>query len=479
MTITTTPDEAQAIIARAAAAAPVLRDSADADRAGWLDAAADALDDARDDLVPIADDETRLPIARLQGEVARTTGQLRLLADVVREGSWREAIIDHAVPERAQPELRRMLIPVGVVANYSASNFPFAFSVAGGDTASALAAGCPVVVKAHSGHPLLSERTAEVLSGALIAAGAPEGVVGLVHGREVGRELIVHPAIAAGSFTGSVGGGRALFDLAAGRRDPIPFYGELGSVNPVVITPTALEQDAAGLAAGLAASFTLGVGQFCTNPGLIFVPAGRGFADQVATAASGTAEAEMLTPGIAQAYRDGWARLAAVADVRVVTAAQGSDRAVGPGVAVTSLAAFVANPVLAEEVFGPATLIVEYADAVELHKALTGLAGSLTATVHAGADEEIGELVAVLSARAGRVLFGGWPTGVAVTWSQHHGGPWPATTSLHTSVGATSLRRFLRPIVFQDAPAAVLPPALRDENPLGIPRRVNGVLTLA
>ncbi|MFK4789700.1 aldehyde dehydrogenase (NADP(+)) [Microbacterium sp. ZW T5_56] len=476
--MTTTPDEAAAIIARAAAAAPLLRESADLDRAGWLDAAADALDDARDELVPIAHEESRLPTPRLQGEVARTTGQLRLLAEVVREGSWREAIIDHAVPERAQPELRRMLIPVGVVANYSASNFPFAFSVAGGDTASALAAGCPVVVKAHSGHPLLSERTAEVLSAALVAAGAPEGVVGLVHGREMGRELIVHPSIAAGSFTGSVGGGRALFDLAAGRPDPIPFYGELGSVNPVVITATALSQDAAGLAAGLAASFTLGVGQFCTNPGLIFVPAGLGFAEQVAAAASGTAEAEMLTPGIASAYRDGWDRLAAVADVRVVTAVRGSDRAAGPGVAVTTLAAFAANPVLAEEVFGPATLIVEYADAADLHTVLGGLSGSLTATVHAGTGEEIGELVSVLSTRAGRVLFGGWPTGVAVTWSQHHGGPWPATTSLHTSVGATSLRRFLRPIVFQDAPPAVLPPALRDENPLGIPRRVNGILTL-
>jgi len=455
------------------------------ERAAWLVAAADALDAHGAELVAIADEESHLGTARLTGELARTTSQLRLFATAVLEGSYLEATIDHpnATTIPPTPDLRRMLRPLGPVAVFSASNFPFAFSVAGGDTASALAAGCPVIVKGHSAHPRLSRRTAEVVAGALSAAGAPDGVFALVEGRETGVALVQHPAVRAVGFTGSLHGGRALFDLASARPDPIPFYGELSAVNPVLITSAAIDARAEELAAGLAASFTLGAGQFCTNPGVVFVPAGSGFAQRVAAAVdrAGTSGAvPMLTDGIAEAFATGLAGLATHDGVRVVAGEAAQSPGTGSAVVLaTTTEAIIADPTaLLAECFGPSTLIVEYADVDAALEAVGAVGGSLTATVHAEPGEELGDILTVLTEIAGRVLFAGWPTGVAVSWAQQHGGPWPSTTSIHTSVGVTALRRFLRPVAYQEAPDAALPPELQEANPLGIPRRVDGRLVL-
>lgn len=478
--MTTTTAELESLTAAAAAAAPAWRASSAAQRATWLRAAADALDAHIDELVAIADEETRLGETRLRGEVGRTTGQLRLFASVVEEGSYLELTIDDADPSATppRPELRRTLTGVGPVAVFSASNFPFAFSVAGGDTASALAAGNPVIVKAHSGHPRLSERTATIVADALTAAGAPSGSLGLVVGREAGNALVQHPVIQAAGFTGSLGGGRALFDLASGRPDPIPFYGELGSVNPVVITPAALAARGEALAQGLVGSFTLGTGQFCTKPGVVFVPAGGGFEDLVAAHVAGASGGPLLTDRITEAFPAGIEHLEADPSVAIV--AQGLEGASGsarPVVLSTDAAAVAARPeTLLEECFGPVTLLVRYASDEELLIALESVPGSLTSTLHSETGDEVGAVLDVLQRKAGRVLFAGWPTGVAVTWSQQHGGPWPATTSLHTSVGATAIRRFLRPIVYQDAPQHLLPPQLRDEALTALPHRRNGVL---
>ncbi|BCT77419.1 aldehyde dehydrogenase [Sinomonas cyclohexanicum] len=473
-----------AVVRAAVRAAAPAAAASDGERAAWLEAVAEALDAARDELVAIAERESHLPAARLTGEVARTTGQLRLFASVVRDGAYLEAIIDRARPDAMppQPDLRRILRPLGPVAVFSASNFPFAFSVAGGDTASALAVGCPVVVKGHSGHPELSVRTARIVAGALAGAGAPDGVFGLVLGRTAGNALVQAPGITAVGFTGSLSGGRALFDLASARPDPIPFYGELGSINPVVVTPAAAEARTAELAAGLAASFTLGVGQFCTKPGLVLVPAGAGFEPALAAEAAAHAGGPMLTARIADAFPAGLRRLVAEGGATAVIGDPGQDTSGGgarPVVLAVDAARVLARPdVLLEECFGPMTLVVRYGSEAERDAVLDAVGGSLTATLHAEPDEDVAALAARLAERAGRVLFGGWPTGVAVTWSQHHGGPWPATTSaLHTSVGATAVRRFQRPVVFQDAPASVLPAALRDGNPRGIPRRIDGSLT--
>ena len=478
--MSTTSEQLAEKTAAAAAAAPVWRESAAADRAAWLRAAADALDAHADELVAIADEETRLDETRLRGEVGRTTGQLRLFAAVVEEGSYLELTIDDADPSLTppRPELRRMLIGVGPVAVFSASNFPFAFSVAGGDTASALAAGNPVSVKAHSGHPRLSERTAAIVSSALEAAGAPAGSLALVEGREAGNALVQHPVIQAAGFTGSLGGGRALFDLASGRPDPIPFYGELGSLNPVVITRGALAARGEALAQGLVGSFTLGVGQFCTKPGVVFVPRDSGFEDLVAGFVAGVAGGPLLTDRITDAFPEGIEHLEADPSVFVVArGAEADSGAAQPIVLMTDAAAVAARPeTLLQECFGPVTLLVAYADEAELRTALEGVPGSLTATLHCEAEDDVDAVLAILQQKAGRVLFAGWPTGVAVTWSQQHGGPWPATTSLHTSVGATAIRRFLRPIVLQDAPARLLPAVLRDDALRALPHRRNGVL---
>jgi NADP-dependent aldehyde dehydrogenase len=468
------------LLARAAAdafAATVRTD--DATRAAWLRRAADAIDADADGLVEVAARETALPAdPRLKGELARTTAQLRLFARVVEEGTYLEATIDHPDPSATPPvpDLRRVLRPLGPVAVFAASNFPFAFSVAGGDTASALAVGCPVIVKAHPGHPETSRRMADVVGRALAEAGAPEGVFALIEGFEAGLALVDHPAIRAVGFTGSVRGGRALLDRTAARAQPIPFYGELGSLNPVVVTPGADAARGAALAEGLAGSFQLGAGQFCTKPGLVFVP--RGSALEAALPEHLVTPPRLLTPAIADGFAAGVERVSAVPGVEIVAAGE-AGAGPAPLVAATDAATLQAHAHdLLEEVFGPFTLLVRYADDAELHAALDALPGGLTATVHREDGEDVAALLARLEEVSGRVLFAGWPTGVAVSWAQHHGGPWPATNTQFTSVGATAVRRFQRPVAYQDAPAELLPPALQEHNPLGLPRRVDGVLVL-
>ncbi|MGC9669044.1 aldehyde dehydrogenase (NADP(+)) [Planosporangium sp. 12N6] len=485
-----TPDaEVDRLARAAAAAAPELAALPVSRRIELLRAVAAALEAARDELVPLADAETGLGAARLGGELTRTRVQLDMFADVVAEGSFHEATIDLPDPDALpapRPDLRRMLIPLGPVAVFSASNFPFAFSVAGGDTASALAAGCPVVVKAHSGHPGLSVRTGEIVADALRAAGAPAGTFAVIHGTGAGKTLVRHPAIQAAGFTGSLGGGRALYDLANSRPDPIPFYGELGSLNPAVITPGAIASRGTEVLEGFVGSFTMGAGQFCTKPGLLFLPKGHGLDDALAAAVAAARVGPLLNARIHAGYGEVAAALAAVEGVRPVVAPAAVDDAgyrVSPVLLAVSATDLVARAdALLEECFGPAALVIEYGSAEELTAALDALPGALTATVHADPATEadlVRTLVDRFAGRAGRVIFDGWPTGVAVTWAMQHGGPWPATTNaLHTSVGATGIRRWLRPVSYQSVPDEFLPDVLRDANPLGIPRRVNGVLTL-
>ncbi|GAB2635488.1 aldehyde dehydrogenase (NADP(+)) [Kribbella swartbergensis] len=474
----TTPAELEQALADAAAAAPALGASEPGVRAGWIRAVADALDAAADELVPIAMRETSLPEARLRGEVARSSGQLRLFADVLEEGSLLEVVIDTADPDAKpvpRPDLRRVLIPLGPVLVFAASNFPFAFSVCGGDTASALAAGCPVIVKAHPGHPELSVRTAEVMIEALQVAGAPAGTLNLIQGFEVGVTALKDPRITAAGFTGSVPAGKALHEIAVTRPEPIPFYGELGSLNPVFVTQSAVDARGKDIAAGYVGSFTLGVGQFCTKPGLLFLPAGHGLQDQLTEAVGGVAEAKMLSDRIQEGFTSGLDRLQKVDGIRVLASG-------GATLLQTTVPELLARrDEILEECFGPVSIVVEYDGPDELRSAVEAFEGNLTATLHAeeSADAELAaELLPLLTARAGRVLWNGWPTGVAVSWAQHHGGPFPSTVgSIHTSVGVTAARRFQRPVAYQDAPDAVLPAVLKDSNPAGISRRVNGTVT--
>ncbi|MEU2227771.1 aldehyde dehydrogenase (NADP(+)) [Streptomyces sp. NPDC018347] len=459
-------------------------------RAAFLRSAAAGLEAARDGLVDTADAETALGPVRLTGELTRTTYQLRAFADIVEEGAFLDVIIDHpdATATPPVPDLRRYKVPLGVVAVYSASNFPFAFSVAGGDTASALAAGCPVVVKAHPDHPALSELVATVLRRAAAEHGIPQGVVGLVHGFEAGVELIKHPLVAAAGFTGSVRGGRALFDAAAARPVPIPFHGELGSLNPVLVTEAAAAERAEEIGGGLAGSMTLGVGQFCVKPGLVLVPSGEAgdrLLKSLTDAVGDTGAGVLLDHRMRDAFLSGVAERTRLPGVDApVTPGAGGEHGVSAGfltVPADKLAAEGAYDLLLEECFGPVTVVARYADEGEARTVLSRLPGNLTATVQVSADEAAGrgrgpELLAELTPLAGRVLVNGWPTGVAVAPAQHHGGPYPATTSTSTSVGGTAIERWLRPVVYQNAPTALLPAELRDDNPLGLPRRVDGVL---
>ncbi|MFJ8646864.1 aldehyde dehydrogenase (NADP(+)) [Streptomyces sp. NPDC093546] len=457
-------------------------------RAAFLRTAADRLDAAKDRLIAAADAETALGATRLTGELARTCYQLRAFADLVDEGAFLDVIIDHpddtATPP--VPDLRRYKVPLGVVAVYSASNFPFAFSVPGGDTASALAAGCPVVVKAHPDHPATSEVAAEVLRGAAAEHSLPEAVVGLVHGFEAGVELVRHPLIAAAGFTGSVRGGRALFDAAAARPVPIPFHGELGSLNPVVVTEAAAAERAEQIGTGLAGSMTLGVGQFCVKPGLVLAPAGPAgdhFVKSLADAVSGVGEGVLLDHRMRDNFVAGVTERAALPEVEApIAPGAGDEHTVRAGfltVPAARLAAEGPHDLLLEECFGPVTVVARYEDGDEVTSVLSRLPGNLTATVHLSSEETEGAgdgsaILAELTPLAGRVLVNGWPTGVAVAPAQHHGGPYPATTSTSTSVGGTAIERWLRPVTYQSTPEALLPPELRDDNPLGLPRRVDG-----
>ncbi len=483
-----TAQEVDTAVRAAHAARDALADRAV--RAAFLRTAADELQAAGDALVEAADAETALGAPRLTGELARTCYQLRAFAALVDEGAFLDVVIDHpddtATPP--VPDLRRLKVPLGVVAVYAASNFPFAFSVPGGDTASALAAGCPVVVKAHPDHPALSALVAGVLRRAAARHGLPGGVLGLVHGFDAGLALIRHPLVAAAGFTGSVRGGRALFDEAVSRPVPIPFHGELGSLNPVVVTEAAAAERAAEIGAGLAGSMTLGVGQFCVKPGLVLVPAGAAgdaLVDALADAVAAAAPGVLLDHRMRDAFAAGVAERAALPGVQapVVPGADG-EHEVRAGV-LTVPAARLADgdghgPLL-EECFGPVTVVARYASDAEVTAVLSRLPGNLTATAQLSAEEAAGkgrgaDLLAELTPLAGRVLVNGWPTGVAVAPAQHHGGPYPATTSTSTSVGATAVERWLRPVVHQNTPEALLPPELRDDNPLGLPRRFNGRL---
>ncbi|GAA2925007.1 aldehyde dehydrogenase (NADP(+)) [Streptomyces enissocaesilis] len=484
-----TAEDVDRAVRAAHAARPALADRAV--RAALLRTAAGLLDEAEQQVVEAADAETALGPVRLTGELARTTAQLRAFADVVDEGAFLDIRIDHEDGARTPPwpDLRRYRIPLGVVAVYAASNFPLAFSVPGGDTASALAAGCPVVVKAHPGHPATSELCVSVLRRAAARIGLPEDVVILLHGFDAGVELVKHPLVAAAGFTGSVRGGRALFDAAASRPAPIPFHGELGSLNPVVVTPAAAEERAEQIGAGLAGSLTLGTGQFCTKPGFVLAPAGeagdrmlKSLVEAVGAAGPGV----MLDHRMRDAFVSGVRERAALADTEApVAPGEGGEHAVSAGfltVPARLLAAEGAHDLLLEECFGPVTVVARYDDPAEVTAVLSRLPGNLTATLQLSTEELAGDggtgagLLAELTPLAGRVLVNGWPTGVAVAPAQHHGGPYPATTSTSTSVGATAVERWLRPVTYQSTPQALLPPELRDGNPQGLPRRVDGRL---
>ena len=478
----TPPEELDRLIGAAAEAARGLVGSRPSDRAAWLVHVADRLDAAADDLVPLAAQETHLGVDRLQGELKRTTFQLGLFAEILREGSFLQATIDHADPAwpmGPRPDLRRMLRPIGPVAVYAASNFPFAFSVAGGDTASALAAGCPVLLKANPSHPELSAATGAHVSDALAEAGAPEGIFAVVMGFETGIALVKDARIRAASFTGSLRGGRALFDLAVARPEPIPFYGELGSVNPAFVMPDAGAQLADDVAAGFVGSMSLGNGQFCTKPGLLFVPAGLGLEDRIAALAGERPPAPMLSEHIRTGFSEALGRLAKRPGVRLIAGTAPPETDPAPTILATTVSDLLADSeAMTQECFGPAALVVSYASEEELLAAARVFDGQLTATIHSAGQEPVtSALLDVLTERVGRVVWNGWPTGVSVTYAQHHGGPYPATTSVQTtSVGTAAIDRFLRPVTYQDAPQDVLPAALREDNPWRLPRRVDGVL---
>jgi acyl-CoA reductase-like NAD-dependent aldehyde dehydrogenase len=435
-------------------------------RALLLRGLADALQDDRVELVAIADEETALGAVRLNGELDRTAFQLRRFADLAERGMPFTCVDDPAVPGLppvGHPAMVRMWVPLGPVAMFSASNFPLAFSVLGGDTASALAAGCPVVVKAHSGHLQLSGRVHALAQGVLRHLGLSSALIGMVQGpgSEVGVRLIRHPAIAAGAFTGSTRGGAALQAQANARPRPIPFYGELGSINPVVALPGALVERGAELAQALAASIASGAGQFCTSPGVIVLiddPVSDAFADHLTAALGAQKLHPMLTSGMRRAFEDGITGLTD-SGARVVLKGQADDAAPSPFIAEVEAAAFIANEQLREEVFGPASLIVRAASVAQAIQVLEAVGGSLTVTLWGVEDENDAavQLVSAAQRVAGRVLFSGVPTGVAVTAAQQHGGPWPSSTQpMTTSVGDAAMNRFLRPVALQDAPAWLL-----------------------
>ena len=458
------------------------------ERAALLDAVADALDVDADALVARADAETALGEVRLVGELARTTGQLRAFADVVREGAHLGVVIDHADPTAAppRPDLRRTLVPLGPVAVFGASNFPLAFGVAGGDTASALAAGCPVVAKAHPSNAGTSALVAAAVARAVAAAGLPEGTFRLLQGagHAVGAALVEHPDVAAVAFTGSLAGGRALADLAAARPEPIPVFAEMGSHNPVWVTPAALAARGPQVADALAASATLGVGQFCTKPSVVFLPdddaaQADAFIARLAAAVADAPLAPMLDRRIHAAFDARRDALATIDGITDVTPTSGGP--VRPGVLVTDAATWRREPLVREECFGPLVVVVRCpADA--LVDTVATVPGGLTASVWSepgdDADRTLASaLVEAATRRVGRVLHDGVPTGVAVGWAQQHGGPYPATTApATTSVGMHAVDRFLRPVAYQDMPEALLPVWLRDANPWALPRRVDGRL---
>jgi alpha-ketoglutaric semialdehyde dehydrogenase len=475
------PEDVEQAVAAAVEAAPALAASSGKQRGALLRRIADGIDAAAEALIERAHLETALPLPRLKGEVARTGNQLRLFAAVAEEGSWVMARIDTADPARTppKPDVRAMLRPLGPVAVFGASNFPLAFSVAGGDTASALAAGNPVIVKAHPAHPATGELVGQIVAAAIAESGLPAGSFSLLfdRGHAVGSALVQHPAVRAVGFTGSLRGGRALMDLVAKREEPIPIFAEMGSTNPVFVLSGALAARGEELATGLHGSFTLGGGQLCTKPGLVFFGeenASR-FTNKLRAMVDGGAGFALLTEGIASAYGK---EIAARAPLKTASgAAPSAGFGAETALLETTYAGFAADAHLAEEVFGPSTLLVRCHDTAEMLAAARALKGHLTATV-LGTEEDLArnpELLQILETKVGRVLFNGFPTGVEVGHAMVHGGPYPATSDgRSTSVGSLAIYRFCRPVCYQGMPQSALPPALKDENPEAIHRLWNG-----
>ncbi|MGE6604893.1 aldehyde dehydrogenase (NADP(+)) [Halomonas sp. NPDC076908] len=456
------------------------------ERATFLETIASEIEALGDVLIERAMAESGLPRGRIEGERGRTCGQLRLFANVVRAGEWLDIRIDPALPDR-QPlpraDLRQRHIAVGPVTVFGASNFPLAFSVAGGDTASALAAGCPVIVKAHSSHPGTSELVGRAVQAAVAKCQLPEGVFSLLFGsgREVGQALVANPYVQAVGFTGSRAGGMALLATAQARPQPIPVYAEMSSINPVFLLPAALDARAQALGEGFIASLNMGAGQFCTNPGLVLAVKGQGlntFKEAASAAVSASAAQTMLTPGIHKAYEGGVSQLSnsAAELARGKAAEQGYQ--CQTALFTTTAAEFLSSEALQEEVFGAASLIVECNDQNEMRDVAAHLEGQLTATVQMDDDDMAlaRSLLPILEQKAGRILVNGWPTGVEVGHAMVHGGPYPATSDTRTtSVGSAAIQRFLRPVCYQDLPAGLLPEALKDSNPWKLSRLVDGL----
>ncbi len=462
------------------------------DRGAFLRTIAANIESIAEDLAERAERETALPKARLQAETARTCGQLQLFAQVVEEGSWVQARIDRADPNRKpapKPDIRSMLRPLGPVVVFGASNFPLAFSVAGGDTASALAAGNPVIFKGHPAHPGTSELVGLAVQHAVRQCNLPEGVFSLLFdsGNRVGAALIKHPLVKAAGFTGSRTAGRILMDLAAARPEPIPFFAEMSSTNPVFILPGALRERADSIAAGLYASFTLGAGQFCTKPGLVFLPAlaeASGFVNRLQLSINESAPFHLLTPGIRSSYGAAISARKANTNVGLVAeklpAGTGGEFSVGGALFETDARSFLADEKLAAEIFGPVTLLIRHSNREEVLEAARNLEGHLTATIHGTEQDlqEFNDLIAILERKVGRLVFNGFPTGVEVSHAMVHGGPYPATSDgRSTSVGSQAIFRFCRPVCYQAFPQVALPDALKDANPLHIWRMIDGEMT--
>jgi NADP-dependent aldehyde dehydrogenase len=484
-----TEQEATAVAAKAAAAFKIYSKKSAEEKAVFLDTIADEITAAGDDLINRAMEETGLPNARLTGERARTTGQLKMFAKLLREGSWIDARIDTAIPTRMplpKPDLRHMLIPVGPVMVFGASNFPFAYSAAGGDTASALAAGCPVILKAHPLHAGTDEMVAQAIISAAKKTNMPDGVFSLVFSDEkTAIQLVKDTAVKAIGFTGSRKGGMAIFNAAVNREEPIPVYAEMSAVNPVILMPAAVAANATGIAQNFAGSVTMGVGQFCTNPGLVFMvddSNAKTFLNSLSESIEKAAPATMLSKNICTAYTDGIEKLKSMAALSAQSAlpAQSDKTEAAPCIFTVAQKDFIANKNLSHEVFGPVSLIVLCQTVDEICQALQNLEGQLTATVHASADDEkyLQPVIDLMKEKAGRILFGGFPTGVEVCDAMVHGGPFPATTDARsTSVGTAAILRFVRPVAYQNFPQQLLPEALKNENSLNILRLVNGTFS--
>jgi 2,5-dioxopentanoate dehydrogenase len=486
--ISASPEEVELAVRLAAESFQVYRHISGRDRAALLRKIAAKIESVADEVIERAKQETALPVARLQGETARTCGQLRLFAQVAEEGSWVNARIDLADANRKpapKPDIRSMLQPLGPVVVFGASNFPLAFSVAGGDTASALAGGNTVIVKAHAAHPGTSELVGRAVQESVRECGMPEGVFSLLFGSgtQIGTALMKHPLVKAGGFTGSRVAGRTLMDVAASRPEPIPFYAEMSSTNPVFILPGALRERSENIAAGLHTSFTMGAGQFCTKPGMVFIPQGENaesFADKLRGLVDASASFHLLTKAIHSSYDSAIAARKTDAAVRLV--AEGSQPAAAMGFSVSSAvfetdaASFLGSD-LDAEIFGPATLLVRHSSREQVLEIARSLDGHLTATIHGTEQDlhEFADLIAILETKVGRLIFNGFPTGVEVTHAMVHGGPYPSTSDgRSTSVGSQAIFRFTRLVCYQGFPDSALPDELKDANPLGIWRMIDG-----